>query len=443
MTQMQNAQTIALQLEKVRDKVPLLYERDDVLLTMIQQRGDVEKVSSRNMRLRLLLVPGGKAGYFYADGGDLGRGSGTSYDVAQVSPIFFRFAVEISKLVEYASNAREKAIENAVKREVANGMKQFRSFLDKLIQTGGNGVLGTITNVNSEVITMAIPSGAALVYVGQTIQVYDTTLTTNRGSCNVLGADPINTQTITVDTLPAGTIATDVIVHDGLSGAQPVSLYGIKYHQNSATTGTWLNLNRATYPQQLATARVNAGNSALVPGYVRLAINKVRKAALGITRDLVQALVAYTSVEQEHAWENLGITISQVIKESGRDGSANDLDLLFSGRKTMSGVPIKSSINADQTRIDFLDLSHWGRAIMKGHRLLRDRRSKRSRFPDLRGVRESISAAFIFYFDTGFQVWNDSPRSLGLTSIHLHGRRDTDPYFFLRRLQVQPTPVVC
>jgi hypothetical protein len=24
--------------------------------------------------------------------------------------------------------------------------------------------------------------------------------------------------------------------------------YGIKYHQNNATTGTWLNLNRATYP---------------------------------------------------------------------------------------------------------------------------------------------------------------------------------------------------
>ena len=42
-----NANVVALQLEKVRDKVPLLYERDDILLTMIQQRGDVEKVSSR------------------------------------------------------------------------------------------------------------------------------------------------------------------------------------------------------------------------------------------------------------------------------------------------------------------------------------------------------------------------------------------------------------
>src|SRR5258708_30458862 len=94
-----NAQTISLQLEKVRDKVPLLYERDDVLLSMIQQRGDVEKVSSRNMRLPLQLVPGGKAGSYIADRGDLWRGTGSTYDFAQASPIFFRFAVEITKLV--------------------------------------------------------------------------------------------------------------------------------------------------------------------------------------------------------------------------------------------------------------------------------------------------------------------------------------------------------
>src|SRR5229473_1421755 len=238
-----NANVIALQLEKVRDKVPLLYERDDILLTMIQQRGDVEKISSRNMRLPLQVNPGGKAGSYNADGGDLGRGSGTAYDVAQVSPIFFRFAIEITKLVEYATT----------KREVANGMKQFRAFLDKLMQTAGNGVLGSISSFAGTTWTMATPPGAALVYVGQTIQVYDSTLTTNRGTANVTAADPISpTQTITVDANPAGLTANDVIVHDGLSGAQPVSLFGIKYHQNNATTGTWLNLNRATYPVQLA-----------------------------------------------------------------------------------------------------------------------------------------------------------------------------------------------
>src|SRR5207247_10852807 len=122
-----NANVVALQLEKVRDKVPLLYERDDILLTVIQQRGDVEKVSSRNMRLPLQINPGGKAGSYNADGGDLGRGSGTTYDVAQVSPIFFRFAVEISKLVDYATNAKEKASENAAKPESPNRMKQYTS----------------------------------------------------------------------------------------------------------------------------------------------------------------------------------------------------------------------------------------------------------------------------------------------------------------------------
>ena len=42
------------------------------------------------------------------------------------------------------------------------------------------------------------------------------------------------------------------------------------------------------------------------------------------------------------------MTVSQVIKEGG-----------------MSGVPIKSSVNADQTRVDFLDLSNCDRAVLK------------------------------------------------------------------------------
>ena len=400
-----NANVIALQLEKVRDKVPLLYERDDILLTMIQQRGDIEKISSRNMRLPLQVNPGGKAGTYNADGGDLGRGGGTQYDIAQVSPIFFRFAIEITKLVEYATDGRERSVADSAKREVVNGMKQFRAFLDKLMQTAGNGVLGTVSSFATTTWTMATPPGAALVYPGQTIQVYDSTLTTNRGSCNVQSADPISPiQTITVDVNPGGLTNGDVIVHDGLTGAQPSSLYGLKYHQNNSTTGTWLNLNRATYPVILATPRVNAGNAALTPANVRLAINKVRK-ALGINH--LSKLIAYMAVEQEHAWENLGITVSQIIKEGG-SGSSNDLDLLFTGRKTMSGIPIKSSVNADQTRVDFLDLSHWGRAVLKDIDFYEV--NGNTVFP-IYGASGGIAAAYIFYFDTAFQVWNDSPRS--------------------------------
>ncbi len=164
---------LALELEKVRDKVPLLYERDDLFLKLLQVRGDVEKVSARLMRLPLQLIPGGKAGAFSADAGDLGRGSGTVYDVAQVTPQFFKIGIEFTKLVEWATNTKEKAVENAVKREVKNAMAQFRAFLDKILQTSGNGVIGTITSVAGQVLTMTVAPGAALVYLGQDVQVYD------------------------------------------------------------------------------------------------------------------------------------------------------------------------------------------------------------------------------------------------------------------------------
>jgi hypothetical protein len=165
-----------------------------------------------------------------------------------------------------------------------------------------------------------------------------------------------------------------------------------------------LQLNRATYPVELATPNVNAGNSSVVPAFVRLAINKVRM-ALG--NNQLGKLIAYTALEQEHAWEQLGVTISQIIKEGG-SGRANDLDLLFTGQKTMAGVPIKTSIHADASRVDFLDLKHWGRAVMQDIDYYQV--GANTVFP-IYGASGGLATAYIFYFITGFQVWNDSPRS--------------------------------
>jgi hypothetical protein len=39
----------------------VLYEQDDVLPTVIQARDDVDRVSSRDMRIPLQVSPGGKA----------------------------------------------------------------------------------------------------------------------------------------------------------------------------------------------------------------------------------------------------------------------------------------------------------------------------------------------------------------------------------------------
>jgi hypothetical protein len=405
---------VALELEKVRDKVPITFEREDILLNMIEERGESVVVSGRLMRLPLQLIPGGQGQAFNPDAGDMGRGSFTGYDVAQITPKFYSFAIEYSKLLMWATNQPQKAVANAVQREMENATKQFATFLDKLFQTSGNGVIGTIApgGVAGQTLTMAVPFGAALVYDNQTVQVYDTTLTINRGSFRVGSHDQVIGQTITADPttpLPGGTIAGDVLVYAGLAGAQPAGMLGLKYHQNNATTGTWLNLNRATYPFQLRTNRVNGGAGALVPQFYRLAYNFIRK-SLGSNESRgnrnPSKLIAYMNVEQEAAWENLAITTSTVIKE-GAGGRANQYDGLFSGNLQASGVPFKTSTNADQTRIDILDLSHWGRAVMLPVGLVDW--GGQTTWP-IYAASGGLSAAEIFYLATGFEPWVDSPR---------------------------------
>lgn len=398
---LQNAQTVALQLEKVRPKLPILYERDDTFFSLIQKR-DVERVSTRTARIPLQVMPGGAFGYASFDGGDLGRGSGTSYDFAQITPVGIRFAVEITKLVEYATDASDKAIENAAKRNVADAMKQFRRDLDASLQTAGNGVFGTVSSVAGNVITLAdTPFGARLVHDNQNVQVYDTTLTTNRGTCTITAVTKTlgGPQTITVSAVPSGTVATDVLVVDGVSGAQPTFIYGIPYHQNSSTSGTWMGISRAN-PYAVANG-VNASNAALTLPPVRLAYNQIRQA---IGADALGNLLWHAHPAQVAAYEQLGFNINEVMTQ----GVNHDLDLLFKN-KTLGGIKIKENIHADTTRMDLINLETWGRVEWLPIDYYEV--GGTTVFP-VYGTSGGIAASYLFYLVTGVQFFIDNPRAV-------------------------------
>lgn len=402
MPQMVNADTVALQLEKVRERLPLLYEREGTFYSMLTRRGDVEQVSSRNMRVPLQMKPGGKAGQTSFDGGALGRGSGTRYEVAQLAPLDFKFACELTKRIEYSTNSREKAIANAVTRETANCMAQFRNFLDRYLQTAGDAVLANISVEADPVLTLGTPNLANLMYDNQTVQVFNAALTVNRGSLEIQSIDYENAQ-ITIDALPAGTIATDLIVVDGVDAPAPVGIFGVPFHQDDSATGTWLNLDRATFPE-IRTPAVDALSAALTTGVIRLALNKIRK-ALGGEILMRNRLYACMNVEQEDAYEALAITISEIIKtSSNRQG----VDLFFDGKKTMSGIPIHANVHWNPERIDFIALAHWGRAVSKDIDLYEV--GGQTVYPLYNSTDGGLDAAMIFYIVTSFQVWSDSPR---------------------------------
>lgn len=399
---LQNSQVVALQLEKVRPKLPLLYERDDTFFSLIQKR-DVERVSTRTARIPLQVQPGGNFGAASFDGGDLGRGSGTNYDFAQITPVGIRFAVEITKLVEYATDASDKAIENAAKRNVADAMKQFRRDLDAALQTAGNGVYGTVSSVAGSVINLTnTPFGARLLHVNQNVQVYDTTLTTNRGEFTITAVSNMlgGVQSVTASAVPAGTTATDVLVVDGVSGAQPTFIYGIPYHHNTSTSGTWMGISRA---QNYAVANgVNANNAAMTLPPIRLAFNQIRQ-AVGV--DNLGSLLWHAHPAQVAAYEELGLVVNEI--ETG--GVNGDLDLLFKN-KQIGGVKIKENIHADTTRMDLVNLETWGRVEWLPIDYYEV--GGTTVFP-VYGASGGIAASYLFYLVTGVQFFIDNPRAVG------------------------------
>lgn len=398
-----NIQSIALQLEKVRKNVPTAYEQEHVLLDMIDKRGDVLDASSRNIRLPMLVRPGGKGSQGTADFDDMGRGSGSTWDVGTLSTLQFRWAFEVSKLAEYSTKGGDKAIEDVAVREVSEAMKMFKRFLDTVYQTPGNGQLDTIISIAGTVLTVNNPN---MFYFNQDIQDYPSGLASaSRGLMTVIAVDPL-LKTITVNALPAGATAGDALViniSQGAGGANPISLEGLQYNHVDSASGSWNNLPRSTYPEVLKTPHVAAGGATITPALRRLGENKLRR-VLGA--DFEENMVAFMNVDQEAAWENVGIATATVIQN--QLGGKNSEDMLKrNAAKTFGGIPIKTSIHATLQRIDVLCLKHWGRGITKEVDLFEE--GGQTVF-QLYGQSGGLLAGYISYFDTVFNVFMDCPR---------------------------------
>src|SRR6185312_877808 len=230
---------------------------------------------------------------------------------------------------------------------------------------------------------------------------YDATLTTNRGTATISSVTKSlgGAQTITVNAVPGGTTATDVVVVDGVTGASPTFIYGIPYHHNTSTSGTWMGISRSN-PYAVANS-VNANGAALTLPPIRLAFNQIRQ-AIGV--DSLGSLLWHGHPAQVAAYEELGFVISEIEK----GGSNQDLDLLFRN-KTMGGVKIKENVHADTTRLDLVNLETWGRVEWLPIDYYEVGGS--TVFP-VYGASGGIAASYLFYLVTGVQFFVDNPRAV-------------------------------
>lgn len=389
------------ELERVLPKVTTVYESDDTFLSHIKKR-DVEVVSYREMRAPMELRPGGRFQYFNPDGGDMGRGGGPTWDKAVLRPVFLSENIEYTKLTQWSTDDRRKAVINAVRRLTAGATVEIKKQIDSQLQGTGTGVVGTIDTVATsggvDTYTLTTEFGAKLVRYDQVVQVYDSTLATFRGKGVITFWDVAN-KTIQVTPAIASAATTDVLVVDGLTNPSALpGLYGVPYHHSNASTGTWLGYDRATTPE-IRSNRVNGNNNALSLPLPRLAINAIGN-RVGIDNNFDPE--AWTHPCQAQAYEQIGQLVS-IIHKQAKDEALN---MYFGDNMQLAGAPIRTHFSWSKKRIDFVVTSVWGRAeILPIGFYTSDGRN----IFELRGPSGGVASADIFYMVVGFQTFVLNP----------------------------------
>jgi hypothetical protein len=396
------SQVAALELEKVITKVRVLFERDDKFYANIKKR-DVEKISHRQMRVPLELRPGGSFQYFNPDGGDLGRGGGPTFDKAVLNCVFASENIEYTKLTQWATDDARKAVINSVRRLTATALDEMRRQLDSQMMQTGDGVIGVVTTDTpaggSNVLTLTTDGfGVRLMRFGQTVQVFDTTLATNKGSAKITLYD-VENKTVALTPQIAGVIPGDKIVTDGIAApASLPALFGVPYHHSNASAGTWLGFSRSTTPEIRAN-RVNANGAGLTLPLPRLAINKIGN-RVGIDHNFNP--VAWLHPCQKQAYEEIGQLVS-IIQKTAKEESLN---MYFGDGMQLAGASTKPSYSWDKTRIDFILDEVWGRGeILPIGFYTTDGR----KIFEIRGASGGVAAAEIFYMVVGMQTFVTNP----------------------------------
>jgi hypothetical protein len=414
MAVMTESQIVAAELERVDPRVPLLFERDAMFYANIEKR-PVEVVSARDMRIPLEIRPGGYFGYFDTAGGDMGRGAGPQFEKALISTVNFRYAVEWHKKTQWATDDARKSVVNAVRHLLAVSMKEFRRMVDANLMTKGDGVIATVsaTGAGNSVICATVNDGygVRLLRVGQKVNFYSADLLTSHTPTE---ADEREVTSIDADAktfvysgaVIAAVVAGVKVVSSGLRGASPVGILGVPYHHDSSSTGAWLSLSRAAFPEVRA-GRIAASGALALP-HARRALNKIGE-RLGLENGV--KMKAWMHPCQVQQYEGIAQLLMQIEKQpSAMQGADTYFEM-----KQLAGVPIQQHFNWDKTRIDYVVDEIWGRAEM--HKAGFYEEEGRRMF-EARGTSGGVAAATMFYLVASFNTYiNNPPASVYISDL--------------------------
>lgn len=185
----------------------------------------------------------------------------------------------------------KQAFEDATKFVIANMLRSYTKKLEIEMLYGQMGY-ATVASVAALVITITTAEFAAGIWAGaegMPLEIRDSAGTTIRGNCTVTAVD-LTARTVTVDVMPGGTTATDVIWHKGAYGNEFAGI-----HKILTNTSTIFGIDASAYSLWKGNT-VTAGGAALT-------LAKIEKALVPALHKGLMGKV--TCLINENTWKDL------------------------------------------------------------------------------------------------------------------------------------------
>jgi hypothetical protein len=363
-----------IELENWAKMIPDLVFKADTLYTKIKKAAKTYPsanitaaggVSRPAFRVPMRVQSGAAINQSDANGGSLGRGSGSQWISGDISPIFLTNGCEITHLTEIATSGPKRGMISVRAQELKNSLTQFLNGIEALAQGDSSGALDVIPS------TATITTGVGVSKIvglnnsnqfqdQQTVDFYPSEGGSLAGTGVISYVDgAANTLYFSSDLSTVSALATgfSIMIH-GSTGAVGGSVAGIKTYQVNGNSGSVLNLLRATYPSRLSTPLIDLGGKALNPAVPYRAEILVKR-GLGPDSEAAKELVWYGGPDQRLAVTNLyqGILSQNNIYEGGSkagDVVKGEMATRFGDREFIE------SYNATPGRVDGLCLGNWG-----------------------------------------------------------------------------------
>ncbi len=375
---MANAQTYAVQMEKVRKQLPVLLSLSQSLNKKFKKT-PVEKVSSwyagsgsvLGYRIPIKQYMGGNFRGINLDGGSLGTGSMPTYQYMTIPYTAVNLSFTLPELTTEATATSDQATKNVFRDTMDGALKSFAAYEDSLAYGAGDAVLATGSG------TGAAPSGTNPVYnlepnfgpqrleLGQIVDVYNAAGSVKIGTeLVVLAIDPV-AKTATLSGTVSGPANSDILAVSGYAAtlASGTTRYGLYNYNSSTTSGSTLGLSRTTVPE-LVTPNYTA-SAALSPQF-GLILNDYRiqrrdETVVGKTMGIshmAQRQAAFQTGDAIAEWQIPGPTIKENldrIPENIKEAST------FQFCSVMYMIGKKQN----RSRLDQIVLEDWGRVHLK------------------------------------------------------------------------------